>query len=227
MPKTAPCRFMGVIRESKPETDGLSSPCPTPSSIMETASSGALRTSAMPANPQAASTSPATISRASPNRGTSRRIKPPLHDRAQEPDPANANAAVRASHCMRAAAGKSECSLEGREGEHRQKTDQDEPADAGERDRVDDSRQLGTRAALACGFAGWQRLGKAGQNQHPGQGRKAGGDQKRQPQPPVVGERQAQEQPPRSGPSTKPSPNAMPIKPMPRARCSGAVTSAT
>ena len=43
VPKTDPWRFMGVSRESNPETDGLSSPWPMPSSVMASARLGRVR----------------------------------------------------------------------------------------------------------------------------------------------------------------------------------------
>ena len=84
VPKTAPCSSIGVIRESNPETLGLSSPCPTPRSTRAPTSPVTLETSAKPANPQAARISPVTINRSFAKARDQPADQPPLHDRAQE-----------------------------------------------------------------------------------------------------------------------------------------------
>ena len=67
-------------------------------------------------------------------------------------------------------------------------------------------RQLKTRAASRSAGSHGSRLGKAGQHQHPGQGRKARGHQERQPQPPIVGDRQAEQHPAQQRPQHKAQP---------------------
>ena len=147
----------------------------------------------MPANPQAASTSPVTMSLASPKRGTSRRIRPPCTTALKNPIPAKANAAVRASQCIRRSKKSANVPSNAAKATTARKPTRMSRPIPGIEIVSTIPRQLDTRAASRAGSTRWPRLGKADQDEHPRQGRKTRGHQERQSEPPVVGQRQAEE----------------------------------
>ena len=117
--------------------DGLASPWPSPTSRIAPSTPGRRRE--RPARrirgPRGAS--PATISRGSPNLGTSRRIRPPWTIALTSPRKAKPNIAPRSAPADPLAEVQGERPLQRGEGQDVQPPERHEPADARQSDRVD------------------------------------------------------------------------------------------
>ena len=171
---------------------------------------------------------PATISRGSPNRGTSRRIRPPWTTAREQPEARERERGRRGHPSPSCRRRKSESvpssAANARIDRKPSRTSWPIPG----RVIVSTSpRQLTTRAASRAAPPRGSDSGSFSQHQHPGQGRESRGHQEGEAEPPVRGDRQADEQASQERPEHEAQPEGHADQPHARARFSGGVTSAT
>ena len=153
VPKTAPCSLDRSDSRHQPRNARAEIPWPRPRSVRAHRSERERsRPASSPQNRRRPGSSPTQINRASPNRGTSRRISPPCTIALDEPQAGEGKCRGLCIPVQAMLEKECEGPLERREGQNGEEPDRDQPADARDRDRVDDSppAQGASRLSRAC-----------------------------------------------------------------------------
>ncbi len=144
------------------------------------------------------------ISLGSPNRGTSRRISPPWTSALTSPRSGEPERRPLRPPAQATVQEEAERPLQRRETQDHQRPEHDQPPDPRQRDRVDQPSPAHDPRRLPRRSFGRQRLGQAGQDEHPGDRREGGPDQERQAEPPRRVDRQRQQQAAQERPEHEP-----------------------